>query len=249
MTNKLGAWMVVKKLGFNVGSNCSLEPCGTILNQGNLVMEKCTSLKYGQIKIVNEGNWSFSGLGAALGLSQWPAECSGGKEYNGYITPGPHVELKSTSTYTVRAYSPVVAGKENMDIMVSGGGTCLIDGTLHVQLMFPDTSQTAWTIAAGDEWLVWNAYDQCSGGFNKVTWSGVGGQLPASLSLSLKKVDVHLYVVVCSLTDAGCNTLPAKQTSTYPTFNTGGTGGTGTNTDNSALSFILSSYLIICIFF
>jgi len=113
-------------------------------------------------------------------------------------------------------------GSDTMDIFhygISGldKAVCKLDGTLHVQLMFPGITQPAWTIAAGDEWKFIYWVHKCSGGFTSIEWTGINGQLPAGLTLSLKKRDnsltpggKDLSVVVCSASDAACNKLPAK---------------------------------------
>jgi len=219
ITNKPGGIMVILKLGFNspeIPVDCSTGSCGTIINQGSLYIQKCGSVDYGNVRIINEGELLFS----SLGFGVWTSLACTGSEWSGIVTPGPYIELKATSKLVVRAFSPDVAGEENMDIIHYGLGglksTCILDGTLHVQLVFPTT--TTWTITAGNEWNFWPYVHLCSGGFSSVTWSGVGGNLPAGLSLSLKSKEngliggaLDLYVVVCSSTDSKCNTLPEKK--------------------------------------
>jgi len=235
ITNKPGAIMVVLKLGFNIPLDCSTSNCGTIINQGSLYIQKCGTVDYGNVRIINEGEMLFSSLGFGI----WPVCTS--SDWSGIVTPGPYIELKETSKLVVRAFSPSVVGDpdENMDVIHYGLGglksTCILGGTLHVQLVFP--TSTTWTIKAGDNWNFWPYVHVCTGGFSAVTWSGVNGQLPAGLTLSLKSKEnglisggMDLYVVVCSSTDTSCNSLPEKSTS------------------SASLSFVLSWFLIICIF-
>jgi len=247
ITNKPGAIMVIIKLAFNtpvIAIECSTGSCGTIINQGTLYIEKCGSVDYGNVRIINEGEWIFS----SLGFGAWPACPYIGA---GIVTPGPYIELKSTGTLVVRAFSPAVVGSdENMDIIHYGLGglisTCILGGKLHVEIQFP-TSPT-WTIKAGDEWNFWPFVNECYGGFSSVSWSGVGGVLPAGLSISLKVKEngltsdgMDLYVVVCSSTNTSCNTLPKPVPTPQP-------GQSPNESSSAVLSFVLSWLLIICIF-
>jgi hypothetical protein len=250
LTNKASGIMVLVKLGFNWPDSevdCTVGKCGTITNQGTLYIEKCGSIDYGNVRIVNDGTLEFSSLGFGI----WAACPYLG---NGYVKPGPYFELTQNSKLVLRAYSPSVVGTptENMDIInysdqAALKSTCKLDGTLHVKIQFPTFPSAPWTINSGDEWKFWPFVHLCSGGFSKVEWSGVGGQLDASLSLSLKIKNTDLtaggkdlYVVVCSATDTMCNTLPAKIVPPSPPGSS--------PSSSSALSFVLSWLLFICFF-